>query len=383
MLSYWERESMLRYDFVVIGGGIIGLSTALTLKERSPNASVLVLERGIFPSGASTKNAGFACFGSLTEIVADMRLNGEETTFKLIEQRIRGLTLLRKRLGDEAIGYEHHGGYELIMEKHVPALAEMEHINLLLREVFKSDVFRVENEKIAEFGFSSHVRALVHNPFEGQLHTGAMMHTLLQHALAKGIVVLNGAEARHLEEQSGHVEISVEHNRLHSTKQLTFEAKKVALCTNAFTSRFVHDVDIKPGRGQVFITRPVENLHFKGAFHVDEGYYYFRNISTPEGDKILLGGGRNLALEAEATTDFGLSYSIQQYLEDLLRTVIVPDGQAKIEKRWTGIMGFSSNKLPIMRKSSDRVFISFGCNGMGVALGSVVGERTAQMLLED
>jgi glycine/D-amino acid oxidase-like deaminating enzyme len=384
MLSFWEKESLLRYDYVVVGGGIIGLSTALTLKERSPHSSVLVLERGLLPSGASTKNAGFACFGSLTEILADMRLQGEETTLKLIEQRVRGLQLLRQRLGDTAIGYEEHGGYEMILEKNVPALAELERVNLLLRDMFKTDVFRVQNENIATFGFSAaHVRALLHNPLEGQINVGAMMHGLQQAATAKGITVLAGAEVRHLDETMSEVELHVEHNRLHSPKQLVFQARKVALCTNAFTSRFIHDIDIKPGRGQLFITRPVEHLPFKGVFHLDEGYFYFRNISTLEGDKILLGGGRNLSPDTETTADFGLSYSIQQYLEDLLRTVIMPSVPVKVEKRWTGIMGFSTNKLPIIRKSTERVCVGFGCNGMGIALGSVVGERTAQLMLEE
>jgi glycine/D-amino acid oxidase-like deaminating enzyme len=368
---------------VVVGAGIIGLSTAITLKERNPHASVLVLERGLLPSGASTKNAGFACFGSLTEIVSDIRLQGEETAFKLLEQRVRGLSLLRSRLGDKAIGYEQHGGYELILEKHVAALAELEHINLLLRDIFKTDVFRVQNDKIAEYGFGSHVRAVVFSPFEGQLHTGNMMQALLHLALQKGVVVINGAEVRHYEDSGVDLEIHVEHNRMHSAKQVVFQARRAAICTNAFTNRLIHDIDIKPGRGQVFITRPIENLRLKGVFHIDEGYFYFRNVSSVEGDRILLGGGRNLSPETEATTDFGLSYSIQQYLEDLLRTVIMPDKLVKVEKRWTGIMGFSSNKLPIIRRTSDRVVVGFGCNGMGVALGSVVGERAAQLLLED
>lgn len=383
MLSFWEKESYIHYDYAVIGGGIIGLSTAITLKERSPNSSVIVLERGVLPSGASTKNAGFACFGSPTEILADIERNGEKTTLTIIEQRIRGLSMLRKRLGDSALGYEQTGGYELLLEKHIPALAEIERLNVLLRPLLKTDTFHVRNEKIAEFGFGSHVRALVHIPFEGQIHTGNMMQGLLQSALSMGIMYLSGAEARHLEEQSTMVEISVEHNRIHSSKQLLFSARKVALCTNAYTNRFIHDIDIRPGRGQVFITRPIEGgLPFKGVFHVDEGYFYFRNVSSLEGTRILLGGGRNLAADAESTAEFALSYSIQQYLEDFLRTIILPSGVAKVEKRWTGIMAFSGNKLPIVKMTNDRIAVGFGCNGMGVALGSVIGERTAQLLLE-
>src|SRR5687768_11476926 len=125
MLSFWETESFLTYDIIIIGSGIIGLSTAVSIKERSPESSVLVLERGIFPAGASTRNAGFACFGSLTEILSDLEKNGPDKTLSVLEKRIKGLEMLRNRLGDEAMDYQHAGGYELIFEKELPALDQI------------------------------------------------------------------------------------------------------------------------------------------------------------------------------------------------------------------------------------------------------------------
>ncbi|CAN5175283.1 hypothetical protein BH23BAC1_BH23BAC1_40990 [soil metagenome] len=55
MLSIWEHQSFLKYDFIVIGAGIVGLSTAISLRELNPKASILILERGVLPIGASTK----------------------------------------------------------------------------------------------------------------------------------------------------------------------------------------------------------------------------------------------------------------------------------------------------------------------------------------
>ena len=61
MFSYWEQQSFTSYDYVIIGSGIVGLSTAIELKEKFPGATVLILERGLLPTGASSRNAGFAC----------------------------------------------------------------------------------------------------------------------------------------------------------------------------------------------------------------------------------------------------------------------------------------------------------------------------------
>jgi hypothetical protein len=44
-------------------------------------------------------------------------------------------------------------------------------------------------------------------------------------------------------------------------------------------------------------------------------------------------------------------------------------------------MGFRSDKLPEVRRASARCVIGFGCNGMGVALGSIIGEETASLLM--
>ena len=72
-LSFWEKRSYFNgVDIAIIGAGIVGMTTALNLKKRKPNLKILVLERGYLPSGASTKNAGFACFGSPSELKSDL-----------------------------------------------------------------------------------------------------------------------------------------------------------------------------------------------------------------------------------------------------------------------------------------------------------------------
>ncbi len=72
--SYWELKNWFtNVDFTIVGSGIVGLHCALALRERFPESKILVLEKGILPQGASTKNAGFACFGSLSEILDDLK----------------------------------------------------------------------------------------------------------------------------------------------------------------------------------------------------------------------------------------------------------------------------------------------------------------------
>src|ERR1700680_3874765 len=114
-ITIWESESFFSpRDFIIIGSGFTGLWSAYYLKKRFPEKTVLILERGLIPSGASSRNAGFACFGSFTELVADTNLQGQNKMLELVEMRFRGLEKIRKKFSNEQIGYENLGGYELV-----------------------------------------------------------------------------------------------------------------------------------------------------------------------------------------------------------------------------------------------------------------------------
>ena len=88
--SYWEYKNWFsNIDYTIIGSGIVGLSCALSVRAKFPKAKILLLEKGILPNGASTKNAGFACFGSLSEILDDLTSHSENEVLELILKRYK------------------------------------------------------------------------------------------------------------------------------------------------------------------------------------------------------------------------------------------------------------------------------------------------------
>lgn len=378
MLSFWETKYFTKYDYIIIGTGIVGLSTACSIKEANPNKSVLVLERGILPTGASTKNAGFACYGSAAEILNDINAIGEEKALWLIQQRYQGLKLLRQRLGDENIGYQENGGGEMILSHEEFDLGSLEYLNKLVKPIFGSDLFTHDDAKAKELGFNtSAIRYYIVNNHEGQIDTGLMMRNLLALAGRLGVNIITGAEANGYSETGDGVEVEVHHNIL--DERITFKADKLAICTNAFTKKLLPDLDIAPGRGQVIITKPIEGLKFKGIFHVDEGYYYFRNY----GNRILFGGGRNLDFEGENTDKFEYNEVIINQLKKYLSELIIPNTPFEVEQQWTGIMAFGKQKLPLIKQLTDKVVLGVRLNGMGIALGSLVGKQLSEYLLND
>jgi threonyl-tRNA synthetase len=139
-LSYWEIKNWFsNVDFAIVGSGIVGLHTAIRLRERFPKAKIILLEKGALPQGASTKNAGFACFGSVSEIIDDLKTHTEEEVIQLIQKRYAGLQLLRNNLGDAAIDYQPIGGYELFLKEDEAFGPEQEKMFLQAAEVLGFD----------------------------------------------------------------------------------------------------------------------------------------------------------------------------------------------------------------------------------------------------
>ncbi|KTD74978.1 NAD(P)/FAD-dependent oxidoreductase [Legionella waltersii] len=377
-VSYWDDKSQLHQDYVVIGGGIIGLATAVFLKESEPDARVLVLESGVLPSGASTRNAGFTCFGSLTEILDDVEVMGIEKAIAQVKDRWEGLKLLRQALGDDAIGFSQKGNYELISEELVPQLQHLESTNKLLRPIFEDDVFVRVDEQIDEFGFSkNHVKALVLNQFEGELDSGKMMQVLQQKAQSLGVVIRYGSKAERPRNSVGGLEIPVKSEQ---GKTILFRAKAAAVCVNGYTQHLLPEFGIQPGRGQILVTAPLEKpLRFNAPCHMGKGYWYFRALPD---NRILFGGGRNLNFSQETTTTLSTTPDIMGPLKEILKQVIVPGQDPKIDYSWAGLMGYSHDHLPKVEvvPTQPHLILGFGCNGMGVARGFHTGQKTAALL---
>ncbi|RQO30016.1 FAD-dependent oxidoreductase [Taibaiella sp. KBW10] len=374
MISFWERESLFQYDFIIVGSGIVGLNTAINLKIKYPRKSVLVLERAPLPTGASTRNAGFACMGSLSELSEDLKSLSESELVTLFMQRKQGIDLLRKRLGDDRIGYRANGSHELLTASEAPLLTQLDYFNQLLKEVSDTPVFKIKNEAIRDFGVAAHhFKYCVETTCEGELHTGKMMRSLIDFAIEKGVEIKTGVMVQHFEEHSHSVKVYT--SDPYRKDALVFSAAQLCICTNAFTPHFFPELDIQPGRGQVIITKPVPGLKLKGIYHFDQGYYYFREI---EG-RVLFGGGRNLDFEKETTTRIETNEAIVAHLTSLLQTVILPEQAFEIEMQWAGIMAFGASKKPILQSFSPRVHGAFRLGGMGVALGSLLAQQLADL----
>jgi glycine/D-amino acid oxidase-like deaminating enzyme len=367
-LSYWERSIYTEgMDFTIVGSGIVGLSTALHIRKANPNAKITILERGYLPTGASTKNAGFTCFGSPTELKDDLRTTDEKSVWETVSMRLEGLKELFNLVDYTKIQYDACGSWDIIKNEEKTITPDfIDYLNEKLHEITgEKTVYTEDLSKHIHSGFQG-VRTSYHNRLEGSIHTGKLIQELQRACFTNGINILFGVNVLSFNSSEAGVEIQTSMGMLNTAKLI--------VCTNAFAKEYL--TDILPARAQVLITKPIPQLAIKGTFHMESGYYYFRNI----GNRILFGGGRNLDFIGETTTEFDTTDLIQEKLKQYLSEIILPNSPFEIDYAWSGIMAVGSEKKPIVQKMNKNVAFGVRMGGMGVAIGASVGKQLSNLI---
>jgi gamma-glutamylputrescine oxidase len=373
MLSFWEKDVFLKkYDVIIIGAGFSGLWLAYFLKKYQPKIEIAILEAGTLPTGASTKNAGFSCFGSPSELLENIEVMGIDHAMFWSEKRYKGINMIRQCFGSE-VEFDDCGGTELFNDKILfeETKEQLSTLNHSIKSIVGNDNhFFLDEHIIQNAGFSGFQYA-IKNSVEGSIHSGKLINIMTETLHAMKVRIFNGVKVQSFDNELDSMKVYAENG-------LIFEARHLSITTNAFTKQLLPEVDLYPGRGQVLITEPIEGLNWRGTFHFDKGYYYFRNYRN----RILFGGGRNLDFKTENTDEFALTELVQNKLEQLLYENIIPEHKnIRIDQRWSGIMAFDETKTPLSKCLNNRLSLSVRMNGMGVALAPTLSESLANEIL--
>ncbi len=390
-ISVWEQSTYFApKDLVIVGCGFVGLWTAYEAIHQNPKLNITILERGTIPSGASTRNAGFSCFGSVSELISDIQLMGEAAMLETVKMRYDGLQRIQEVFKAKEIDYNQWGGYELFEgkkgakndESGLYDISKLEsdiaYLNKILAPALKTPkkngkylpIYTNASKDIKKLGFQS-IEALAFNQLEGQLNSAKLVLALQKAVQAKGVQILFNTEVKKFKSHKKGVTIT-------TNLEAVLETKQFLVCTNGFAKQLIPSLDVVPARGQVFVTEPIKNLKFKGCFHFDEGYYYFRNL----GNRLLLGGARNADFKNEKTYSLETSATIQKVLEDFMMQRILPKGskKPKIELRWSGTMGMGTIKKPIIEQIQPNVYCAVRMSGMGVAIAPIVAKKALKLM---
>jgi glycine/D-amino acid oxidase-like deaminating enzyme len=363
--SYWEHEIWLKnIDFAVIGSGIVGLSAAYHIQLEHPDAHVVVFERDFVSHGASTRNAGFACFGSPSEILSDLKNQPSEQVFSTMAMRWKGLDLLRSCILDSEMDFHQNDGFEIFLNENNQLSNEVEGalhgLNIQAEQYLG---FRPYSFDSNEWGFQS-VQSVIRIKGEGILHPGKMIEAWQKKCRAIGVEFRFGLNIDALDVTGPALKIKGEN----------VPVKNIVICTNGFARQLLPDLDVIPARNQVLVTHEILEKPWDQSFHFREGYVYLRSV----GKRVLIGGGRDLFEKEESTDIIADNVDNQVYLKNFL-CELLNKNDIKIDSSWSGIMGMGKSKGPIIQKISDGVFVGVRMGGMGVAIGTWVGKELSEL----
>ncbi len=353
-----------QFDFAVVGAGICGSTAALYLAKKNPKASILVLEERSFGNAASTKNAGFACFGSAGELLDDVSALGWDATEKMLQMRIRGLELLHATVPKNAMDYQDCGGWEVFSkqesEDFTRVADQLETINQRFETLLPAP-YRIQQSHAG-------LKSIAHAIFqagEGALNPQRMMHCIQSQWPADRVHLVRPCKLVETQFANG-----VHHLQ---TSQGDFKAQQLVVTTNQnILPNTLKNKSTQPARAQVLVSQPLKGPLPKGVFHAERGYAYFRFVDQ----RLLLGGFRNLFEAAEYTTEQSntpeLLNQLMHYGAGLLGEPIT------LDHAWAGTMSVGKDRFPYIGVENDIVYgIKMG--GMGVAVGSYVGKTISDL----
>lgn len=376
-LSIWldkrsqaQGARVIEADLAIIGGGVVGAACAHFAAQRNNSKQklkIVLLDAASPAHGASGRSAGFVLRGIHTYYEACVKKYGRKEAHLIYSLGEENQALMREFMAgrEAAFDFDPSGSYLL-----ASSLEEMESL-AQSAELMKEDGFEhvLLREDPLDRGFYGAL--LCRNDFG--INPVKLVQNLL---LSAAVDVLRDEAVRRIEANG-------ERKVILHTNQGTVICDRAILATNAYSSMFLdHFVDLLTVvRGQMLATAPLKKRLLERLCYANFGWEYFRQLPDR---RLLLGGCRQHFAEAEMGYGDFLTRPVQQALEHYLRDRFPEAAGVPIEYRWSGLMAFTADGLPLIGQMPDLpgVYFALGCNGHGLSFNMVLGRAVINFALD-
>jgi sarcosine oxidase, subunit beta len=352
-----------RADVIVIGGGIVGTSTAFFLRRRQ--RSVILLERGLTGQQASGVNfGGVRRQGrALTQLaMANRALETWRHSKELLGEDVEFLASGHTRVCYHAHDAEYFHRYA----------AEARAYGLDLEVLDGAAMFR-------RFPFlGREVLAASISPLDGHANPRLAAPAFGRAAARMGARVAENTEIVRIEKEAGGF-------RVESATGEVYRAEQVLVCAgawaNTLSTQLGEPVPLVARGPQMAVTEPVPYV-----FGSSMGVYtsvkaesvYFRQI--PRGNIVLGGGPPGPADPSTRRASVLAENTVQQLAQ--FRRLVPALAPLHVIRVWSGVESYLPDSEPVISPSSKLpgLFYAFGFSGSGFQIGPGVGETLAELI---
>lgn len=368
---YWQMPPQ-KTDVLIIGGGLMGTSIAYHLAKKDIHATLI--EAKTLAAGASGRNDG--------QIIL------ETADYYHRMQEVYGADQAKQILFFKRSGQTRQESF-LQPFKHLPQLAFHKQGSLTLAyndaeakmiekavEVMSKDGFEttlVNQDQIDAMIQTRYFQMGKLDQHDASINPSALTHLTAAEAQRQGATIIEHCPVSHVE--SGKVK------HIHGET----EADLIILATNAYTASLLPNFEplVFPIRGQVLATDPIPGISIPAyACITNFGYDYWH---WTEAGELILGGRRFIDEHGETGTADVVNPKVQQALEDFGSEMYPQFAPFNINKRWSGIMGFSKDGKPIIGPidGDPTLWCAVGFTGYGLGMCWSVGEAVAEVLNDE
>ena len=361
-------------DWLIIGAGITGLSAAHSLAQLHPQARIVIVDRQRAAQGASARNSGYAV---AHENPADDELIGKSGFAGYAVDSTIGQAAadeVRMRIAHHGIDCEYRDSGYYFAVNDPGKLTQVEAKLKTLQAVGASAHF-LEGAQLAQTLGTRHYQAAIWCGNGNALLQPAKYVKGLLDALPANVSLFENTDISGLERLSG--------GRIRASgSQGSIEAAQVLVCLNAFIPRAGIDTGATfPMELSASLTRPLTDKEYEAIGNVEP----WGVLSTrPLGATVRLTPDRRVMIRNTAeyrTRDLSNRDLLQRrkhHLLGLQRRFPGLDEQ-DIAYTWTGHLSASRSGQPYFAKVEEGIYAVAGCNGSGVARGTLWGRLLAEL----
>ncbi|WP_250517310.1 FAD-binding oxidoreductase [Caballeronia sp. INDeC2] len=352
-----------RADVIVIGGGIVGTSTAFFLRRRK--RSVILLERGLTGQQASGVNfGGVRRQGRALEQLAmsNRALDTWRRSRELLGEDIEFLPSGHTRVCYHAHDAEYFQRYAAHARAYGLDLEVLDGAALFKRFPF----------------LGRDVLAASISPLDGHANPRLAAPAFGRAAARLGAHIAENTDVVRIEKEAGGF-------RVESATGDVYRAEQVLICAgawaNALSTQFGEPVPLTARGPQMAVTEPVPYVfQFSMGVYtsIKEESVYFRQI--PRGN-IVLGGGPPGPADAGARRASVLPANTVSQMAQF-RRMVPAMRPLHVIRVWSGVESYLPDSEPVIGPSSttDGLFYAFGFSGSGFQIGPGVGETLAELI---